>query len=363
MNKIVWIGLLVCVACTSQSNKATKERASDANSVEEISLKGTYLKADSTLWGMKIDYVCDNKLFIQELGNDEQYGIYKVEGEALRSEGSFLTKGNGPYEVLHPDLWGHAEDSAFYVSNFPGKIDRIYKISMKDVFNEKKWKEIPFPESGDGMLLFPSVAMMSDNSCVMTGSEVNSESILSYIDLESGEVTGLNFKFPGFRAAGEPCILEHLVYCDAQLLKHPSQDKLLYACRAGRYMHILEIKDKEIGRIIPLFSQAPSYEMKSKYKKLKGDSYRGIVAKATGNFVYGLVIPYTKEESKANETYKSLPNYFSDQLYVFDWNGSLAKKYILDRPVCSFAVDEAQKVLYATSYDDSNEPVVLQYSL
>lgn len=362
MNKIVLIGLLICTACISRPNKATVGETSGVDSIKEISLKGICLVTDSALWGMKIDYVCDNRLFIQELGNTKQYGIYKVNGTKLQSEGSFLKKGNGPYEVLHPDLWGHTKDSAFYISNFPGKLDRIYRISMKDVLDEKKWEVIQFPEPQKEMLFFPSVAIMNDSCCVLTGSGVNSESILSYMNFKSGEITELSFKFPGFRTAKDPCVMEHLVYCDAQLLKHPSLDKLLYACRSGRYMHIIEIQDKKIKRVIPLFSQEPSYEMNSKYKRLKEDSYRGIIAKATENFVYGLIIPYTKKEAKANESYKSLPNYFSDQLYVFDWDGNLIRKYLLDRPVCSFDVDETKGVLYATSYDSSNEPIVIQYN-
>ncbi len=363
MNRIVLMWLLVCVACTSQPNRVTEGETSSATSIKEVGLKGTCLAADSILWGMKIDYACNDRLFIQELANTEQYGIYKVNRDRLQKEGSFLKKGDGPYEVLHPDLWGHVQDSAFYVSNFPGRLDRIYRISMKDVLNKAKWKLVRFPDPKKGMLLFPSIAIMNDSCCVVTGSDVNSESILSYVNLESEEFTELNFKFPGFRTAKDHCVMEHLVYCDAQILKHPSQDKLLYACRSGRYMHILEMKDKSIERIIPLFSQEPSYEMSSKYKKLKEDSYRGIIAKVTEDFVYGLVIPYTKKEAKTNKLYKSLPNYFSDQLYVFDWDGNLIKKYLLDRPVCSFEVDEAKGALYATSYDSSNEPIVIQYRL
>ena len=87
---------------------------------------------------MKIDFVKDGHLFIQELSNDLLYGVYRIEDDSLIKEGGFLTKGEGPFEVVHPDLWGNEDDSFVHVSNYAGIIKEIYSIKMADIYHKEK---------------------------------------------------------------------------------------------------------------------------------------------------------------------------------------------------------------------------------
>lgn len=143
-NYIYYLLLLaLSISCTANKKGIDKtEKQTDQLVYTHVS--GENLKSDSTLWGMKIDFVKDGHLFIQELSNDLLYGVYRIEDDSLIKEGGFLTKGEGPFEVVHPDLWGNEDDSVFYVSNYAGIIKEIYSIKMADIYHKEKWNIIPF---------------------------------------------------------------------------------------------------------------------------------------------------------------------------------------------------------------------------
>jgi ATP-dependent exoDNAse (exonuclease V) alpha subunit len=48
--------------------------------------------------------------------------------------------------------------------------------------------------------------------------------ILRY--LSSGIIKGIDFKFPGFKISGNGCAANFLVYCDAQINKHPKLSRV-----------------------------------------------------------------------------------------------------------------------------------------
>ena len=62
---------------------------------------------------------------------------------------------------------------------------------------------------------------------------------------------------------------------------------------------------------------------------------------------------YLIQEKKKNEQpfYKGMPNYFADELVVFDWNGNIIEAYRLDQPICNFGVDGTKNILYGTTLD------------
>ena len=89
---------------------------------------------------------------------------------------------------------------------------------------------------------------------------------------------------------------------------------------------------------------------------IEEDYYKKDVNNTT-NYIYvsnNILHINTKEptkESIENKEYKGLPNYFGDNLYIFDWNGQLIDSYLLDIPVCSFCVDSSNKYIIASSID------------
>ena len=115
MRNYIYYLLLLVLSLSCTSNKRKIDKNTQLGKLAYTNVNGTNLKNDSTIWGMKVDLVTDNRLIIQELSNELLYGVYRVEGEKLIKEGGFLTKGVGPFEMIHPDLWGNEGDSVFYI--------------------------------------------------------------------------------------------------------------------------------------------------------------------------------------------------------------------------------------------------------
>ena len=86
-NYIYYLLLLaLSISCTANKKGIDKtEKQTDQLVYTHVS--GENLKSDSTLWGMKIDFVKDGHLFIQELSNDLLYGVYRIEDDSLIKEG------------------------------------------------------------------------------------------------------------------------------------------------------------------------------------------------------------------------------------------------------------------------------------
>lgn len=344
--------LLVLVLASCSSNKAKhQEQGSEADSLSFVSLAGETLSCDSTLWGLSLDMIGEHRLLVEELSSPLLYGIYDIREDKLVKEGSLLRKGNGPHEVSSPEY--QCTDSTFLIANYSGTLRTIYRMKHHDLFHEEDWETIKFP-TDHGYLLFPYFVMLNDSLCVMTGSKPDSDKILTYVNLKSGAMGELDFSFPGFHLSTDLKTAEHLVYCDAQLAKHPSDEKFVYTCRLGRYVEIIEMCGSEIVRQTSLFDIHPLYKVDGHRRIIEDECLQGAVTKVTENRIYCLITPYTQQEAMEKETYKGYPNYFSDELYVFDWSGKQVGAYRLDVPVCSFCVDETDSTIYASTLDEED---------
>ncbi|WP_301062247.1 hypothetical protein [Phocaeicola sp.] len=203
------------------------------------------------LWGVGIDFVNDDLLIIEERTERAKYGVYRTDTDKLIKEGAFLAIGNGPFEAIHPYLWGNGNKDTLYAADFSGRLRCVYRINVEHIYHKDLWETLHAPDAGE-LLLFPSMAMMNDTLCFVIGSGLYSDNILSVIDFKSGIVEEVDgFNFPGFNPPSEFKVAKHLVYCDATLLKHPTKDKLVYAGRVGRHIEILETEGKKIKKRIP----------------------------------------------------------------------------------------------------------------
>lgn len=140
------------------------------------------------------------------------------------------------------------------------------------------------------------------------------------MDFKLGTTTEVDaFKFPGFNSPSELRVAKHLVYCDAELLKHPTENKIVYANRLDIYRERFEIEGKEIRKRIPVSSIHPSFRITSDQRQVLNDNcLRGALVRVTKNRIYSLVRLYTEKEAGEHALYKGYPNYYGDELMVYD---------------------------------------------
>ncbi len=53
-----------------------------------------------------------------------------------------------------------------------------------------------------------------------------------------------------------------------------------------------------------------------------------------------------RKEENEQPFYKGMPNYFADELVVFDWNGNIIEAYRLDQPICNFGSWDKKYVIW-----------------
>lgn len=366
MRYTFFILLLCCLGSCSLKNSDSKASL-DKDSTPETSISGEFLTCDSILWTLGIEAMWNNYLIVKGAG-EYIYDVFSLSDKSLKKEGSFLKKGNGPFEMLHSDLFKDVARQQLYVSNFNGGIQHVYAISLDRpdrLYDTSSWEPIPFPDYPNH-LLFPAMVILNDSTWVLPGSEINADNILSSINMKTGELHKLNFKFPTahLKTPYQRKIADQMIYSDATLQKHPTQDKIVYSSTSGRYAEILSFTNGEIVHSTSLCRELPLYESKDGVDRhFKDGCLRGMITRVTEQYIFCLFIPLTKKEVRDNISYKGFPNYFSDELIVFDWDGHLISRLRLDMPVCSFVVDEAGNAMYAATLDDAQECVIRKYQL
>ena len=61
---------------------------------------------------------------------------------------------------------------------------------------------------------------------------------------------------------------------------------------------------------------------------------------------------------------KEYPFYYRNEIEVFDWNGEITLKYIMDKPFSDFVVSSDDTTIYTLSQDvNTKEPQVVVYRL
>lgn len=361
--EIILLILLFCVSCAQERQKNKSSSLND--SIPAVSLKGEFLSCDSIIWHPGIEAICNDHIIIKSVG-DYIYDVYKISGKELIKKGHFLKKGSGPFEMNHTDLFKEETHNKLYISDYNGRIGNVYTIALNDInnlYDTSQWDIIHFPTYSNH-IFFSSVAILSDSIWILPGSEINADNIISSINIKNGDMRKLDFKFPNiyFKSPGQRNIIEQMVYSDATLLKHPSQNKVLYICSSGRYAEILFVINENIEKRIPILEEYPKYGSRDGFNKhFKDECLRGMIARVTENRIFCLLVPLTKKDARENTPYKGYPSYYCDELLVFDWNGTLLNKFVLDMPVCSFITNTQGNIIYAMTLDDAEEYAVRRY--
>lgn len=90
----------------------------------------------------------------------------------------------------------------------------------------------------------------------------------------------------------------------------------------------------------------------------EGSTFEYMSVAVTEDHVYFLYSGKTIDESSRETIIQSG---LSHEVFVLDWEGKPVKRYLLDQPVRSIAVDDQAKILYAASFE--KEPGLIAYPL
>lgn len=216
---------------------------------------------------------------------------------------------------------------------------------MPNVFDYKYWTKIQWPEKEKHF--WRNFVPINDSIFLGLGGDDDKTNLLSVIYPYKNEIKELNIEYPDDRNPVKK-IIKRGVYNNGELSKRRSDNQYLYTCLMGNYAEIITLDSqanvsgrKVIVDDFPIYKAAPD-GLNPLYEN---ESLTGLYSYVTDQKIYLMQTPYNKEEYFKSTDYKGYPKYYSDALYIFDWEGRFIKAYTLDKPICSFAVDEKDSFL------------------
>lgn len=362
---------IVLMSCASKVEKIglNVENKSLVDKIESVFLKGETIACDSTIWGTDFVALVDKEYIVmQSKYNNSVYWLYELKSNVLKEVGSFLKRGDGPHEMLKPHAFYDKQMNKLYLYDFVGTFKSVYEIKLdniKELFDTSKWEKYLSPNA-KSYYIGASMSAINDTTLLMLGSNFNSSNLFSILNLSDASLTELKYSYPQSDGTFnmEP-IVKQGVYMDGKIAKHPFLDKIVYSCGTGRYVDVLLFSDTSVIERIPLLDEYPKYASRDGLNRTYAeDCLSGVQVKVTANAIYVLLSPLTIGDIRKGTLYKGYPNYCSDELFVFDWEGKLLHNYNLDIPIHSYLIDDNDEYLLGIGVDlEEENPIIRKYKL
>lgn len=355
-------------SCSEKAPKAQTQIESDNKNenVKEVNLKSELIHCDSILWGANFIAQIDNYLIMQSVRSDPFFWIYEIQNNKIIEKGSFLSFGEGPFEANIPYSFYDNKMNKLFICNFSGILQSMYSIDLQHIdnlYNTSKWKTIKVPDTKT-FYVGTSMLALNDSTLLTLGSPFSSQNLYSVIKMSDSNPTIAELDYLCPQTDGtfniDP-VVKQGVYMDATITKHPYLDKFVYACGSGKYADIIEYSGNNLSKKKSLFNIYPKYSTKDGLNRhYDEDCLRGLQTRVTKDAIYLLPLPLTKGDLRKPILYKNYPNYCNDEIFVFNWDGYLIKKYILDTPIYSFLVDDVHNYLFGMSVDLEGDNLIMK---
>ena len=293
--------------------------------------------------------------------------LYELKDNRLQYKNVFIKEGQGPLEVLTGANVNRMNDGRF-VAIEPGGSKKIFVSRTAD---EKELEDISTWHSfirQDEVTEYFCQTLLPINDTLLLGSALgNCPSKFVVNNLNTGESVPLNYSFPE--------VLDNLAdfaktfALDGRMYKKPDENKYVYYCLTGLYSFIFDYQDGKMENMKYIFNQPAAYESrgeKARPRLCDGKSvYAADCYVAKEHIYYSNRRATVEDVFKLETTFEGYPYYYTREFIVFDWNGKPVRKYVLDRMVSDFFVDEDESIFYGMTIDspDSEEEYLVAYKL
>ncbi|GHT15088.1 hypothetical protein FACS189426_22340 [Bacteroidia bacterium] len=146
--------------------------------------------------------------------------------------------------------------------------------------------------------------------------------------------------------------VEKFLLFQGEIMMKPDKSKFVYISTRCDLLKIIAIEKDSLKEIITLNTYFPKFKKEPSGIAISRENALGFTSIATTDkYIYALFSGRDMVQYPENF-------YFSDYIYVIDWNGNLIKKIILDKDAWKMCIDEESKKLYTIHFEmekyDSN---------
>ena len=207
-----------------------------------------------------------------------------------------------------------------------------------------------------------SITSLDSLRLICLTNDFASEDILFLMDFSIDSIRKISFPISD-SFLGEPSIKAMVYTSNAKIHYNKKLAKLAYACGEGQYLEIMDYKDGNVCNRKKVLSILPEYSIWSEGNLMSYEMidkrHRGVQSWMTEQGIY---ISYNNWDY--DSLYKEYPWYYTDIIYVFDWEGNKIRSFMTDRPFSTFMVSADDKKLYTISMElETSEPLICSYYL
>ena len=364
MFKLNWILIIILSGCRCFS---VEENYFDAEGKGEQVI-ATVLEVDSSVMSGTCHLVIENKMIQYLVGDSYSCAVYNIKGDSLYYESKFMPQGNGPYEMQMPRLKYRPDKKELIIYSEDAGENDFYRVDLNDagnLYNSQLWIKDRLPA-----LPTRDCLEFIDDSIFIHSSYTKHNSLFS-LSYKGRDYfyRGLNLPYPADKNNTD-LLLKRFLF-KGKLIKHSGRSTFLYSSEFFKYVIVFDLEKEEIRNIRYISDVQPDYKPVSgnpyhlfTFNKNAEDGCKVIFP--TESYIYIGYNNMTWEDINNKVQFKGYPDSYFDRINVFDWEGNFVKRLVLDKPVRRFAVDAADKYLYASSIDltQENQPdQVLRFEL
>jgi hypothetical protein len=149
---------------------------------------------------------------------------------------------------------------------------------------------------------------------------------------------------------------EKFLLFQGEIVIKPDKSKFAYISTRCDLLKIIAIEKDSLKEIITFNTYFPKFRKESADRiAISRENANGFTSIATtDNYIYALFSGRSMIQYPENY-------YFSDYIYVIDWNGNLIKKIILDKDAWKMCIDEESKKIYTIHFEMEEYDATVQF--
>ena len=330
MKNLIYI-LVILLFCQCNSKRKTVLTIKNTTATDTLTGRSITVSED-LLMPVKV-FAMDDKLVVFDRVNSDFFKVFKIpEMELLYGFGS---KGRGPNEFSHID-----PNSMKVVGNkiclLDGNTLKYLSVGNDKITVEQSKTIVMGQAPTNRLLVLNDSIYISD----ILGDDLKYEFQRVNLNQRKIEKTFGDYPDEGIRLKND--IEKYQTYMKASA-SSPKGDKIISFYLNFNRFKILDNQGKLLKEVI-IESNLPKYKPKDPKSSV---IYRSEPF-ATKDFVYILAI-----EQVQNKVISNISS-FKPKLEIWNWEGELQAKYLLDKPIITFTISEENSKLYGTSIADPN---------
>lgn len=322
---------------------------------------GCILDTDSLFNGNYLYGMNDNYIIMRSYDRDSLIYVSTIVGDSLKTNHSFLSKGQGPYDVNLISV--NVDDSLLTILDVKG--GKAFLIDYRIRSQKKDWVKINLSSKIRETFTFGTsdIVWVDSVSFLFLGGQINSKNILSIYNTKTGDVSPVDY-WPNDGFKGEKMIKQMVYMSNSSLYHNKRMNRFLYKSGNGQLLELFDLKGRNFKTIGYICDEFPKYKLADdglNYKLLYPNekNYEIIEVSVNDSFIYLMSTP-----GIPHMEYKKYPFYYGDFISVYDWNGNKIKEFKTDIPFCTFVVDSNNEYLYTSTIDnESGDDIIIRYEL